>query len=47
MELEVEIEQMLERLARDLMDSTLAHIRENGVKQFREEGCTYPRGHLR
>ena len=28
----IEIEQVLERLARDLPDGTLTHIRENGVK---------------
>jgi hypothetical protein len=41
MELEVEVEQMSERLARDRAHRALANVGEHSIQQFAEQRCTY------
>jgi hypothetical protein len=40
-ELEVEVEQMSERLARDGAHRALANVGEHGVQELAEQRCTY------
>jgi hypothetical protein len=43
MKLEVEVEQVLERLARDCADSALADVREHCVQQLAKKRRAYSR----
>jgi hypothetical protein len=41
MEVEVEVEQLFERLTRDGADRTLTNVREHRIQQLTEQRCAY------
>jgi hypothetical protein len=41
MELEVEVEQMFERLARDSAHCALTNVGKHCIQQLAEQGCAY------
>ena len=44
MELEIKVEEVLERLARDLPDRALADVCEDRIEELAGESCSYARG---